>query len=112
MTRKKRDANHGELRQAARALGAVWIDTCGDQSIGFDALLAYRGELVAVEVKDGTLPPSARELTPTERARADELDWVGVHVVVLKSVSELAELMSVMEATSSPAVPYNALFTG
>ena len=102
MTRKKRDANHGELRQAARVLGAVWIDTCGDQSIGFDALLAYRGELVAVEVKDGRLPPSERRLTPSEQARADELDSVGVRLVVLKSVDELVEFMGLMGRSARP----------
>lgn len=60
------DANHGQIREAYRALGCSVADTfrLGD---GFpDLVVAMFGITDLVEVKDGNKPPSARKLTEDE----------------------------------------------
>ena len=55
---KRVDANTQEIVAAWRKMGAYWIDCTGDPSIGFDGILAHRGKLWLVEIKDGSKPPS------------------------------------------------------
>lgn len=64
--RGKVDSNHGEIVKALRSAGILARSTAsvGD---GFpDILAAYRDVIVLLEVKDGSLPPSARKLTKAE----------------------------------------------
>lgn len=65
------DRNHGEIVDALRKIGCSVqsLATIGD---GCPDLLVYSsamGELMLMEVKDGTKPPSARALT------ADQCRW-------------------------------------
>lgn len=89
--RKNRvDSNTADIRDAVQKAGAVFVDMTGDGTIGFDALIAFRGKTWLCEVKDGSKPPSARKLTDTEAKRAAQLERVGVTVhVVLDEVSVL-----------------------
>lgn len=60
------DGNHQDVVQALRGAGILVKSTAavGD---GFpDLLCAFRGVLVLLEVKDGSLPPSERKLTAKE----------------------------------------------
>ena len=86
----KVDANHGTIRDALRAMGASVADT-KSAGEGFpDLVVGYRGKTLLVEVKDGTLPPSARKLTgPQEKFHSN---WRG-HVCVVKNVEEAAALL-------------------
>lgn len=79
------DANTKEVREAVERVGGCWIDCTGDPTIGFDALVGFRGRLYPVEVKDGAKPPSERKLTVQEMMRAHELQLVGVEVLVVLS---------------------------
>jgi Holliday junction resolvase len=63
------DANHAAIVDALRKAGAhvTSLAAIGDGCP--DLLVGYRQRLYVLEVKDGTKPPSARELT------ADQVQW-------------------------------------
>lgn len=61
------DGNHADVVAALRGAGIQVVSTAA-MGKGFpDLLCAFRGLLVLLEVKDGTLPPSARALTKQEQ---------------------------------------------
>ena len=93
---KKIDDNQSDVVAAFRAYGAVWIPTSGDPSIGFDGLVAYRGRLEIVEIKDGSKPPSQRRLTQLEAKRSDQLQDKGVAYNVIESVKDAIALIGKM----------------
>jgi hypothetical protein len=96
MTYKKRDTNHAEMREAARQLGAVWVDLSGDPKIGADALVAFRGYLYIVECKSGLKDP----LTESEAERMAELEQVGVKYHVWRSVGAMLGTLA-----ATPGIP-------
>ena len=62
----KVDGNHGEVVEALRKAG-IAVRSMAMVGQGFpDLLCAFRDTLVLLEVKDGSLPPSARALTKQE----------------------------------------------
>jgi hypothetical protein len=74
------DANHGEIVTTFRKMGFSVADTSrlGD---GFpDCVIARNGLTALVEIKDGTKPPSKRELTPDEIIFRDA--WKGKYYIV------------------------------
>ena len=86
------DANHGEIVQALRALGWT-VKSTATMRDGFpDLLVARRGVLKQVEVKDGSKPPSKRALTPDEARYHAELSAAGCPVVILASVADVQQL--------------------
>lgn len=89
----KTDANHAQIRSALRSAGAVVIDTFQLKN-AFDMLVAFRGQLYAVEVKDGSLPPSKRRLSAGEEACKAALESVGVPYHVVTSVEEAINLIT------------------
>lgn len=97
MRANKIDANQREIVDALRKVGAVWISTSGDPSIGFDGLIAYRTRLLPCEIKDGSKPPSARRLTDNESKRAYQLAHVGVKVSVVTSVEDALRLIGAIK---------------
>lgn len=75
----KVDGNHGEVMQALRGLGCV-VKSLAAVGGGFpDLLVGFRGVLVLLEVKDGSLPPSKRKLT-TDQAEF-VATWPATYVV-------------------------------
>lgn len=79
------DRNHAEIREALRRAGVAVVDT-HDLGKGFVDLVAvhrHTGHAVLLEVKDGSLSPSRRRLTPDEEKIASLLP-----VVVVTSVAE------------------------
>lgn len=81
----KTDANQGEIVAALRAAG------CSVQGLAFagkgvpDLLVGIDGVNVLMELKDGSLPPSARRLTP------DQVTWHATwrgRVYVVKTIAE------------------------
>lgn len=91
---RKIDANQGEIVKVFRSLGCrVWITAAlGD---GGPDLVVSRGKnVVLVEIKDGSLPPSKRKLTKDEeRFRAD---WKAVYYVV-ETVEQAIMLAQALE---------------
>lgn len=85
MRAAKIDANQPEIIAALRKAGASVqpLHTVGQGCV--DLLVGYRGANHCLEVKDGSKPPSARELTPDQIQW--HMDWRG-HAMVVNSVDE------------------------
>lgn len=90
----RQDDNHNEIRTAFRAFGAVVIDTFQLPNT-FDMLVAFRGKLYPVEVKDGSKPPSRRKLTSGEQECKQLLASAGVEYHVIESVDDAAKMLGV-----------------
>ena len=65
---KRKDANHTEIVDFFRKAGAVVDDVSALADLGYDIIVNFRSTVVLVEVKDGDKPPSARQLTDSEKA--------------------------------------------
>lgn len=64
----KRDDNHADIVSALRRTGCLVLDL-GAVGRGCPDLLIRRrvdGELILIEIKDGSKPPSERKLTPDQ----------------------------------------------
>ena len=67
----KKDSNHNEIAGTFRQLGWSWTDT-HQLGNGFpDGAAGKNNRTLLVEIKDGSLPPSARKLTPMEQTFHD-----------------------------------------
>ena len=89
----KIDRNQPEIVAALRKCGA---SVCITSAVGHgypDLNVGYRGRTILMEIKDGELPPSARQLTPDQRVW--HANWHGSPVVVVNSV---AEALNALEA--------------
>ena len=85
MRARRVDANHSQIVSTFRRCGFSVLDLsrvgCGCP----DICLAKHGKTMLVEIKDGSKPPSARQLTPDEfRFHAS---WGG-KVIIINSVDE------------------------
>lgn len=86
----KVDANQAEVVAKLRALG-VSVQSIAPLGKGVpDLLLGFRGRNYLIELKDGSLCPSARKLTAHEEKWADT--WRG-QVATCGSWEEIAELI-------------------
>jgi len=74
------DGNHVAIVDALRAVGATVTSTASLGGGFVDLVVGYRGANYLLEVKDGSLPPSRRKLTPREQAFHD--GWRGQTAVV------------------------------
>lgn len=82
----KVDRNQPEIVKALRSVGAIVHSTAaiGD---GFpDLAVGFRGETVLLEIKDGTRPPSERQLTDCQIEW--HLNWRGGRCMVVNNVGE------------------------
>lgn len=79
------DANHREIVDALRKVGASVADTSGVGGGFPDLVVGVRGITFLLEVKDGSKPPSARKLTEDQAEFARM--WRG-HWVCVSSVDE------------------------
>lgn len=96
------DDNQAEVVEALRGAGAFvkHLFTVG-RGVP-DLLVGHRGRWSLFEVKDGSKPPSARALTPTEHdwhARAKQL---GLPVFVASSPSEAVALLGGFQTLEGP----------
>lgn len=58
----KIDANQPEIVKALCKVGALWVPV----GYPFDGLAGFSGRWMPLEIKDGSLPPSKRTLTPAQ----------------------------------------------
>lgn len=63
----KVDGNHAQIVDALRTVGAQVQSLAMVGSGCPDLLVAFRGSWHVLEIKDGSLPPSHRQLTPLEQ---------------------------------------------
>ena len=76
MTRKKRDANHNEIADLFRQLGASVSDVTQGESVGYDLVIGVQGHSATIEIK----ADSKRNLTEIEKEHSRT--WNGKHAVV------------------------------
>lgn len=98
MRRGRTDANHSEIVQAMRDVGAYVVD-CSQFGSGFpDLVVAWRGRWFFVEVKDGKKPPSKRKLTADQQIFHADAANRGCQVHVVKNESEALALLGAKRA--------------
>ena len=103
MTRRaaKVDTNQPDVVRDLRQMG---VSVTHLHSVGMgcpDILCGWRGANYAFEIKDGSLPPSGRRLTPMEKRWHD--DWRG-QVAVIHTAEEALEIMQRASATTVPVI--------
>lgn len=92
---KRTDNNQASIVSALRRLGCEWIPTSGDPKIGFDGVLCFRSCQYIVEIKNGDLSPSRRQLTDTEKKRKAQVESVGVKYNVIETLDEALVMIGV-----------------
>ena len=88
----KVDSNQKEIVAALRKRGAVVLITSQLKN-AFDILVGYNGKLFIVEIKDGSVPPSARKLTEGETRCKELFESVGVTYHVVTSIEDALSLL-------------------
>lgn len=92
------DANHETIRTALRGL-QIHVEDTAAVGRGFPDLLAcHGGRVVAVEVKDGSKPPSARTLTPDEQRWRAKWEAAGGRYAVVETIDQAIQLAQEMRA--------------
>ena len=89
------DANQPDIVKVFRSLG--WSVLIISQLKNcFDILVSKNGRTVAVEIKDGSKPPSARKLTEGEQEFKD--GWQGEYVII-ESIDDVIKLNASGQST-------------
>jgi hypothetical protein len=90
--RARVDDNQGEIDDALEAMGwLVW--PTHQLGKGFpDRLIAKKGRMFLVEVKDGSKPPSKRRLTQDELVAHARFKAYGIEILVVERVEDLGQL--------------------
>jgi hypothetical protein len=78
----RKDANHNTITATLTSVGAEVFETHQVPGL-LDVLVAFRGRLTWLEIKDGAKPPSERQLTPAEAETIARLTRVGAPVAVV-----------------------------
>ena len=76
----KKDRNHKEIVECFRRFGWAVHDVSQLKNC-CDLYVSKQGETIAIEIKDGELPPSARKLTEGEQKFKDS--WKGLYAIVI-----------------------------
>lgn len=88
----KPDKGQDKIVKALRKIGAIVIITSQVRN-SFDLLVCHAGKTYIVEVKDGTKPPSQRQLREGELKCNQDLESVGVKYWIINSVEEALEMI-------------------
>lgn len=83
----RKDENHGSVKAVFESLDCSVIDV-SDAPCGFDLIVGYKTQAIAVEVKDGDKPPSARKLTLNENNAHNA--WRGPKAIVKSQEEAIA----------------------
>jgi len=92
---RRKDDNHDEIANEFKRLG------CGVKDVHnlpdfVDILIVRNGVTVAVEIKDGAKPPSARQLTSGEKKFAEEWQASGGKWACIINTEQVRELVNQM----------------
>lgn len=85
------DANQGEVVQALRKIGATVTPLHAVGNGVADLLVSFRQRWFLLEVKDGSKPPSKRELTE------DEKDWIAEQRAPVYVVTSALEAVNFLQ---------------
>lgn len=89
MRAMRKDANHGEVSDVIRAAGWSVLDLA-KHGVSVDLVVGKPFFAALVEIKDGSKPPSARQLTPKESEL--KANWDGPYIVALSGEDALQQL--------------------
>lgn len=90
------DANHEAIRTALRGL-QIHVEDTSRIGHGFPDLLAcHRGHVVAIEVKDGSKPLSARALSAFEETWRARWEAAGGRYAVVETIDQAIALAQEM----------------
>lgn len=89
----KVDENQPEIVEALRKAGAFVVITSQLKN-AFDILVAFRGKLFIMEIKDGEKPPSARKLTDGETKCKEGIEGAGCTYHIVLSVEEALNVIN------------------
>lgn len=82
-TQHRRDGNHAQMLALARQLFPC-VEDHSQQTVGYDLLIKNsHGRVFMIEIKDGSLPPSRRRLTPREDMMCNQ--WGSTYWVIEKA---------------------------
>ena len=87
------DSNQQEIVTALRRLGAVVLMTHQLKNC-FDILVCFKGSTYMVEIKDGSLSPSQRKLTPGELQFKAKIESVNCKYWVIESVEDALAMLN------------------
>ena len=83
------DANHTAVVQALMKIPGCMVQTLAAVGCGCpDLMILHRGRITLAEVKDGTKPPSGRELTDHEKAWHKRAKVCGCQVEIWESAEQ------------------------
>ena len=94
MRAKKVDANQAEVVDYLRSVGWVVFVTSGLGGGYPDLHVSREGFAALVEIKDGSKPPSARQLTKAERGFMNQ--WQGPYVLACDEKDAEQQLNTLM----------------
>lgn len=94
----KIDRNQPEIVAALRQAGAMVVPTHAVGNGFPDLIVLFRGVTMAMEVKDGAKPPSARALTPDQQKF--HAAWTGGPLCIVKDVEGALRALGVISADS------------
>lgn len=95
---RRTDGNHAAILAAMRRLGAWVVDTSRVGSGFPDAMVWHRGMIHLVEIKDGSLSPSRRQLTLAEKLFHEAAAFHGAPVHVITNEAEALALLGARES--------------
>jgi hypothetical protein len=90
---QRRDANEKQIIEFLVSLGGYAVQH--DRMTGYDNTFYYREREFTVEIKDGSLAPSRRQLTPREAKTKADIERVGGTYWVIESVADCATMLGV-----------------
>lgn len=94
----KIDANQPAIVAALRKAGATVQSLAAIGDGCPDLLVGYCGLTALLEVKDGSKPPSARQLTPDQQQWHQ--NWTGGILAIVPDIETALRVLKLMEASS------------
>ncbi len=89
----KVDGNQKEIVTALKRVGALVLHTHQLKNC-FDILVAFRGKLYCMEIKDPEQPPSARRLTEGEETFKRRLEATGNTYYIVETIDQAIETIT------------------
>jgi hypothetical protein len=90
---RKVDDNHADLVRLWRDMGAVVLPLASVGDGVPDVLVGWRCAWIAVEIKDGSKPPSRRKLTPAQVLLHGEIKRAGLPLAIVTNEDEALAIL-------------------
>ena len=91
MRANKKDANHKDIVSHALSLGFGSIDVSMMKNF-CDEIWLRNGKVFFIEIKDGSKPPSQRQLTDGEKAFKRKLEGIGGQYRIIENNTDVNNL--------------------